>query len=110
MTLKYGLVRTANIYNTQSHEGAEVIATTGDYLKAQFWSDENLNDLDTEIRDILQTFVWAYIAARRNGEAERLGLPDKMTKDALFDMADNVTVFMDGIEDGSLPLAEKRSR
>lgn len=107
MALKYGLARKINVYNVTTQMGEEVLSTAGDYFQAQLWADKGLSGIPDEMKDVISTFAWAYFALKRNGKLNTYGLPDELTQEALFEMADNITVYIDQIEEGSLPLAEK---
>ena len=110
MAMKYGLARNIQVYNIDTHEGAEVVSTTGDYLHAHMWMKDHVNDFDEETRDVLQAYVWAYFAVKRAGLLDKFDLPEKLTKDGLFKMADCTTIFLDTIDDGSLPLARSEKQ
>lgn len=111
MALKYGLARTVDIYNIETQEGGQIIASTGDYLQAHLWLNKNLKSEDEEMRDILQAYAWAYFAAKRNGDIDRFGLPQKLEKkDDLFDMANVCTVYLEPIQEGTLPLANSTTQ
>lgn len=110
MALKYGLTRKIDLYDVDTHEGLEVISTTGDYLKAHMWLNKNLKSDDEELRDILQAYAWAYYALARTGNLGKFSLESELTKDILFSMADHMTVFLNPIEDGSLPLANSQTQ
>ncbi|MDY3129287.1 MAG: hypothetical protein SOW20_04575 [Berryella intestinalis] len=103
--MKYGLTRKLNVYGLETKKGEEVIATAGDYLQSQLWCSSNLNGVDGGIADFYQTFAWAWFALKRNGKLEEYGIAAEITQDALTDMASTVTVYMEAIEDDSLPLA-----
>ena len=62
MAMKYGLAKRVNFYNIDTHEGAEVVATTGDYARAEMWMKKNVKDMEGELRDIVFPYAWAYFA------------------------------------------------
>lgn len=105
MALKYGLVRNLNIYDLATQKGGEVISTAGDYFQAQLWRDKNLKDMNDDLQEIVFPFVWAFYALKRNNDLETYDLPEKLTRDGLEDMANHMTVYIDQVKDGSLPLA-----
>ena len=92
MGMRYGLARNIQVYNIDTHEGAEIVSTTGDYLQAHMWMKEHEKDYDEEMRDVLQAYVWAYFAIKRNGELAKFDLPEELTGAGLFKMADCTTV------------------
>lgn len=103
--MKYGLTRYVNVYNFESERGERIIATAGDYIRSQNWCKKNVKADDDGMADLLQTYAWAYFALKRSGKLEEYGLAPEVSQDALMDMADTVSVFMEQIEDDSLPLA-----
>lgn len=108
--MKYGLTRKLNVYSIEGQKGEEVIATAGDYLKSQLWCSNNLKGVADGIADLYQTFAWAWFALKRNGKLAEYGIAADITQDALTDMASTVTVYMEAIEDDSLPLAGSATR
>lgn len=105
MALKYGLARKLNIYNIDTQEGGEIVSSSGDYFQAQLWRQKHLKDLDDDMAEIVFPFVWAYFALARNNELEKYGYPEELSKESLLEIANNTTVYIDQIKDGSLPLA-----
>ena len=103
--MKYGLTRRLNVYSIEKQKGEELIATAGDYLQASLWCSSNLKGMDDAIADLFQTFAWAWYALKRTGKLEEYGVAGELSQDALTDMAGAVTVYMDSVEDDSLPLA-----
>ena len=103
--MKYGLTRKLNAYDLDSKQSVECIATAGDYIQSQLWCQRVLKDMPAGIMDIYQTFAWAWYALKRRGELEKLGLGEELTRDELDNMTVRITVYMEGIEDDSLPLA-----
>lgn len=105
--MKYGLARNIQVYNIDTQKGGEVISTTGDYLQAQMWMDKHMDGYDSEIKDVLQAYAWAYFALKRNGRLKEFGISEELTDETLLEMANVVTVYLEQIEDGSLPLANQ---
>lgn len=103
--MKYGLTRKLNVYSIEDQKGEEVIATAGDYLQSQLWCSNNLKGVADGIADLYQTYAWAWFALKRNGKLAEYGINAELSQDALTEMASTVTVFMESIEDDSLPLA-----
>lgn len=103
--MKYGLTRNLHVYNIQTQKGEVLISAPGDYLQSQLWCQKHLKGLDDGIADLYQTFAWAWHALKRNGKLEEYGLSPELTVDALTDMADTVSVYMEVIKDDALPLA-----
>lgn len=111
--MKYGLTRKLNAYSIEKKNGVEVIATAGDYMQSQLWCSKHLEPMEQMLADLYQTFAWAWFALRRNGELKTFGLPEKLSSQADIEaMAGDVTVFMEMVEDDSLPLdgAAERSK
>lgn len=105
--MKYGLTRRLNVYSIEKQIGDELIATAGDYLQSQLWCNNNLKGMDEGLADLYQTFAWAWYAMQRNGKLDEYGVASELSQDALNDMASTVTVYMDSVEDDSLPLASE---
>lgn len=108
--MKYGLTRRLNVYSIEKQKGEEVIATAGDYLQSSLWCSNNLKGMDEGIADLYQTFAWAWYALMRTGKLSDYGISGDLSVDALNDMASAVTVFMDSVEEDSLPLADSATQ
>lgn len=102
--MKYGLSRRLNVYSVEGQHGEEVIALAGDYLNAEMWCSANLAGMEQGVRDLYQTFAWAWFALKRLGRLDAYGIAGELSQDALTDMANTVTVYMDSVEEDSLPL------
>ena len=103
--MKYGLARRINLYNIETNVGGEVFSPAGDYIQSQLWCNRHLDGLPDDIADLYQTYVWAWHAARRAGELDRYGLPAELTRETLDEITNTVTVYLDVVEEDSLPLA-----
>lgn len=103
--MKYGLTRRLHVYSIEEEKGEEVIATAGDYLQSQMWCSKHLGNLEDGIADLYQTYAWAWYALNRHGKLAEYGIAEELSQDGLTDMASAVTVYLETIEDDSLPLA-----
>ena len=104
--MKYGLTRKLNAYGIETGYGTVVVAMAGDYIKSQLWCQEGIDGVPEGIADLYQTFAWAWFALDRNGLLGKFGLEGPLSRDALDDMARKVTVYMESVEEDSLPLAD----
>lgn len=103
--MKYGLTRNLNIYCFDTEEAETILATAGDYIQSQLWCEKNLKGMSDGIADLYGTYAWAYSAMRRRGILEKFGVSPELTREALDDMANKVSVYMETIQDDALPLS-----
>lgn len=103
--MKYGLTRTLQVYGIENGIGSAMLATAGDYLQSQLWCQKNIDLGNDGANELVQTYAWAWYALRRNGKLAEYGIPEEISRDALFEMMDKATVYLEAVKDDSLPLA-----
>ena len=105
--MKYGMVFSIEMYDAEKQEEHSILSMPGDYIRMSKWADENLEPMASETANALRrNYVTAWFAISRRGKLEEFGLPAKLTVEAVDAMADRFTVYVEEVEEGSLPLTK----
>lgn len=105
--MKTGLMRIMHVYDMQEMKREVVkVAMPGDYFNAEMWCKSNLEDMEEHdpIRYLLQTFAWVWFALVRLGKAKKYGIEGELSQEALVDLANRISVYMEEVPDDVVPL------
>lgn len=109
--MKYGMTFIIEMYDAEKEEELRILTMPGDYIRMSRWADENIgNDAADTANSLRRNYATAWHALRRRGRLSELGLPEQLTVEAVDNMADRFTIFVEDVEEGSLPLAGAPSR
>ncbi len=106
--MKYGIARILDIYSVSHEKGEQLLAMGGDYMQAQLWSGKHLQNLDSDLREVYESYLWAYFCMKRLNKLEEYGVSTDLSQKTLEEMANDVTVFLDRVDDSKLPLASTK--
>lgn len=108
--MKTGLMRIVHVYDMQEMKREVVeFAMPGDYFNAEMWCKSNLEDMEEQdpIRYLLQTFAWVWFAFVRLGKAKKYGIEGELSQEALVDLANRISVYMEEVPDDVVPLVSE---
>lgn len=110
--MKYGLTFIMDLYDFEKEQELHVLTTPGDYIRMCKWADEHLTDPQPsgDVKDLRRNYATTWHALKRRGKLDELGLPGELDVDAVDAMADRFSIYVNSMEDGSLPLARERSK
>lgn len=108
--MKYGLTKNAQIYSFEKKIADTILLTPGDNIQASMWIAKNGDSVDKDIRGVFEVYAWVFIGMRRLGMLETYSVADELSIDNLMKMADIVSVYLDDVEEDSLPLAKSRKK
>lgn len=101
--MKYGMCFKLDVYWMDEQRADEIITSPGDYMRMTDWMKANMEDDGTTAHELATNYAIAWFAMRRLGKTD--GIPAQLSRDAILDMADRFTVYVNNVEDDSLPLA-----
>lgn len=108
--MRYGLTFKASVYDFEREEAFEIVTRPGDYIRMQRWK-ETRNDGGSGELDVLESnYAVVWFALQRTGRLAEFGVPDQLDSAAIDAMADRMSVFVDGVEEDSLPLRKAHGR
>ena len=110
--MKYGMTFLVDLYEFEAERDIHVITTPGDFIRMSNWADgfPEVAQAREDVRNLRYNFATVWFAFKRRGELDEFGLPHELTMDAVDEMADRFSIYVNDVEDGSLPLAEERER
>lgn len=109
--MEYGLTFVADMYDFDEGEEMHVLTMPGDYIRMAKWADGNIDPSEGEtVTNLRRNYALAWHALARRGKAEELGLPAELTIEAVDAMADRFSIYINEVEDGSLPLPPGRAK
>lgn len=104
--MKYGLAKKVDLYNFNTGVRETIIARPGAWHEAALWGANHKGEADEAVSGVESTYAWAYFAIKQAGKLDEYGLPAKLDRKAILAMMDTMTVYMEDLEDGDLPLAK----
>lgn len=104
--MKYGLAKKIDVYNFETNKRDTIIARPSAWHEAALWGANHKGEADEAVSGVESTYTWAYFAIKQAGKLDEYGLPGKLDRKAILSMMDTMTVYMEDLEDGDLPLAK----
>ena len=109
--MKYGMTFIIDLYDFEKEEEHHVLTTPGDYVRMCNWADGNLPEDGREsVENLRRNYATAWFALKRRGKLAEFGLPEGLDIEGVDAMADRFSIFVNEVEDDSLPLRKGRSR
>jgi len=109
--MQYGLTFMVDMYDFERDEELHVITMPGDYIRMSEWAKEHLKADDGETVTILRrNYATAWNALKRKGKLAEMGLPEELTPEAVDEMADRFSIYVNEIGEGTLPLSRGRGK
>lgn len=109
--MKYGMTFLIDLYDFEKEEEHHVLTTPGDYVRMCNWADEHLPDDGREsVENLRRNYATAWHALKRRGKLAEFGLPEGLDLEGVDAMADRFSIFVNEVEDDSLPLRKGRSK
>ena len=108
--MKYGMTFIIDLYDFEKEAAHHVLTTPGDYIRTKEWAVGNIGGGDENVESLRRNYATAWHALKRRGELREMGLPDALTVEAVDAMADRFSIFVNEVEDDSLPLKGERGR
>ena len=104
--MRYGMAFVVEMYEPETEKEHRILTMPGDYIRMSRWADENLEPTANEtVNSLRRNYVTAWHALARRGKLDELGLPKELTLEAVDEMADRFTIYVDDVAEDSLPLA-----
>lgn len=110
--MQYGLTFVVDMYDFEKDEELHVLTMPGDYIRMTKWAEENLAGT-TEgetVTNLRRNYATAWHALKRRGKLAEMGLPEELDLDAVDAMADRFSIYVNEMEDGSLPSRQERAK
>ena len=106
--MQYGLTFVMDMYDFEKDQELHVLTMPGDYIRMSRWAKENLDGADDDdmVTSLRRNFATAWFALERRGKLAEMGLPGELDLAAVDAMADRFSIYVNQMEDGSLPLAQ----
>ena len=109
--MQYGLTFVVDMYDFEMGEELHVVTMPGDYIRMTRWAKEYLDPGDGEmVTNLRRNYACAWQALRRQGRLGELELPEELTAEAVDAMADRFSIYVNDMEDGSLPTRQGRAK
>ena len=110
--MNYGMTFIVDLYDFEKDEELHVLTTPGDYIRMCEWADENIAgpQANETVASLWRNFATVWFALERRGKLEGLGLPGELDVQSLNDMADRFSIYVNELDDASLPLAKGRGK
>lgn len=87
-----------DLYDIDEGAGEQLVSSPGDYIRMREWADANLPDDDGLVSNLRVNFALAWFTLLRRGELASYGLPDELSAEAIDEMADRLSVFVEEYE------------
>ena len=97
-----------DLLHFETGEWHELLVTPGDYIRMSKWADDAFPErADDPVSNLRMNYATAWFALKRMGRLGEFGLPDEIDVEALDEMADVMSVYVDEYraEDGTPPLS-----
>lgn len=110
--MQYGMTFVMDMYDFERGEELHVVTMPGDYIRMCRWAEENPPEAPANetVSNLRRNYATAWHALKRRGKLEEMGLPGELTPEAMEAMADRFSIFVNEMEDGSLPTARERDQ
>lgn len=110
--MQYGLTFVVDMYDFDKQEEHHVLTMPGDYIRMTKWAEEHLAGADDgeTVTNLRRNYAIAWFALKRRGKLEEMGLPGELDLESVDALADRFSIYVNDVEDGSLPLAQGRGK
>ena len=111
--MRYGMTFLVDFYDFDNDRGEQLLTRPGDYIQMQLWVENNMKPKpgeDSNMRDLRVNFAVTWFALKREGRLGEFGIPEELSVDAINEMANRFSVFVDTPKEDSLPLAKGRGK
>lgn len=107
--MEYGMVFILDMYDFEECEAMHILTMPGDYIRMSRWTAEHSDLSGSEtVGNLMRNYALAWFALRRRGELGKYALPGELDDAVLEGMSDRFSIFVNEMDDASLPLARGR--